>query len=317
MKKGLKKNHIMIGALALMIAVAGYLNFHAGKADQNTLASLSTEETVLYDLSEEDLAMAEEAEIDENTGEFTASKDLLVSENLAAAEGDIESLDESEVIITKDYIDEEMAELMDEMEYYEGSAITETASKDTEAENSLTADSMTEQAEIETANGEGIETAQLPEGEETAQTTNSTEMAQSAEEELTIDDIPGEAVFTGGNGITSLASARLLKEQTRAMNREALLSVINSETADETSRQQATDGMLALNKQAEKETAAEILLEAKGYSEVVVSLSEDSADVVVGMSSLTKEQCAQIIDAVARKTDIPAENIVITPAGAE
>lgn len=299
MKKGLKKNHIMIGALALMIAVAGYLNFHAGRADQDTLASLSTEETVLYDLSEEDLAMAETSETDGDTEEFAATKDLLVSENLAAAEGDIESLDESEVVITRDYIDEEMAELMEEVEYYDADNQVETAAAESMEESNLEASASGSEAGIETANAEGAETA------------------KNSEEELTIDDIPGEAVFTGGNGITSLASARLLKEQTRAMNREALLSVINSETADETSRQQATEGMLALNKQAEKETAAEILLEAKGYPEVVVSLSEDSADVVVGMSSLTNEQCAQIIDAVARKTDVPAENIVITPAGAE
>lgn len=299
MKKGLKKNHIMIGALALMIAVAGYLNFHAGRADQDTLASLSTEETVLYDLSEEDLAMAETSETDGDTEEFAATKDLLVSENLAAAEGDIESLDESEVVVTRDYIDEEMAELMEEVEYYDADNQVETAAAESMEKSNLEASASGSEAGIETANAEGAETA------------------KNSEEELTIDDIPGEAVFTGGNGITSLASARLLKEQTRAMNREALLSVINSETADETSRQQATEGMLALNKQAEKETAAEILLEAKGYPEVVVSLSEDSADVVVGMSSLTNEQCAQIIDAVARKTDVPAENIVITPAGAE
>lgn len=299
MKKGLKKNHIMIGALALMIAVAGYLNFHAGRADQDTLASLSTEETVLYDLSEEDLAMTETSETDGDTEEFAATKDLLVSENLAAAEGDIESLDESEVVVTRDYIDEEMAELMEEVEYYDADNQVETAAAESMEKSNLEASASGREAGIETANAEGAETA------------------KNSEEELTIDDIPGEAVFTGGNGITSLASARLLKEQTRAMNREALLSVINSETADETSRQQATEGMLALNKQAEKETAAEILLEAKGYPEVVVSLSEDSADVVVGMSSLTNEQCAQIIDAVARKTDVPAENIVITPAGAE
>ena len=299
MKKGLKKNHIMIGALALMIAVAGYLNFHAGRADQDTLASLSTEETVLYDLSEEDLAMAETSETDGDTEEFAATKDLLVSENLAAAEGDIESLDESEVVITRDYIDEEMAELMEEVEYYDADNQLETAAAESVVESELEASASGSEAGIETANADGAETA------------------RHSEEELTIDDIPGEAVFPGGTGITSLASARLLKEQTRAMNREALLSVINSETADETSRQQATEGMLALNKQAEKETAAEILLEAKGYPEVVVSLSEDSADVVVGMSSLTNEQCAQIIDAVARKTDVPAENIVITPAGAE
>ena len=63
----------------------------------------------------------------------------------------------------------------------------------------------------------------------------------------------------------------------------------------------------------ERETAAEILLETRGYADAVVTITDESADVVVGMSVLSDAQCAQIEDIVARKTGIAAQNIVINP----
>lgn len=296
-KRGLKKNHIMIGALTLMIAVAGYLNFSADRVSDHTLANIATEDNTIYDLSEEELAQGEIIDnyvLPDTLEQQIGTQDLLVNENLMATNSDEEnlkvaseellgsdlaSLDEAETMITDNYIDEEMAELLDGMEVYE--------------DENVSVDSQDVNAELFKDESDNIlDTAQL-----------------------TIDEIPGEAVFTAGTSITSLASARLLKEQTRARNRETFMAVINSSTADDNSKQQATDGILDLTKRAEKESAAEILLEAKGYPEVVVSIEDNSADVVVGMSNLTSDQCAQIIDAVARKTDIPANNIVITPAG--
>ncbi len=95
------------------------------------------------------------------------------------------------------------------------------------------------------------------------------------------------------------------------------MEIINSASADEASIQEATNSMIALTDIAEKETSAEILLEAKGFSEVVVSVTDGTADVVVGMSQLTDAQCAQIIDIVSRKTSVAEENIIITPVSAD
>jgi len=63
---------------------------------------------------------------------------------------------------------------------------------------------------------------------------------------------------------------------------------------------------------AEKESAAEILLEAKGFSGVVVSIEGDMADVVVNAVVLNDVQRAQIEDIIKRKTGISPENIVIS-----
>ena len=128
-------------------------------------------------------------------------------------------------------------------------------------------------------------------------------------------EVPGEAVFTSSSGISSLAGAKLQKEQTRAKNKETLLDIINNDSISEEQKQDAINGMINLTDMAEKETAAEILLEAKGFTDVVVSISGTNVDVVVNASSLTDAQRAQIEDVVTRKTGIAPENIIISPVG--
>jgi stage III sporulation protein AH len=68
---------------------------------------------------------------------------------------------------------------------------------------------------------------------------------------------------------------------------------------------------------SEKEAAAELLLGAKGFTDTVVSITGDSADVVVNLTSLSEAQRAQIEDIVKRKTDISADKIVITTVAAQ
>ena len=57
----------------------------------------------------------------------------------------------------------------------------------------------------------------------------------------------------------------------------------------------------------------EMLLEAKGFSDVVVSITEDNCDVVLNMGEVTDAKRAQVEDIVKRKTNIAADKIVITP----
>ena len=71
--------------------------------------------------------------------------------------------------------------------------------------------------------------------------------------------------------------------------------------------------MITLTDIAEKESNAEMMLEAKGFTDVVVSISEDACDVVLNMGDVTDAKRAQVEDIVKRKTGVAAENIVITP----
>ena len=105
----------------------------------------------------------------------------------------------------------------------------------------------------------------------------------------------------------------MLKEQTRAKNKETLLEVINSAVVTDTQKQEAIDSMISMVDIAERETAAEILLSAKGFTDVVVSISDGMADVLVNSYELSDAERAQIEDVIKRKTGIPPENLVITP----
>jgi len=134
-------------------------------------------------------------------------------------------------------------------------------------------------------------------------------------EELAIPEdgeIPGTAVFTSADGVQMIADARLLKEQTRAKNKETLMEVINSAELTTDQKVNAVNTMVHMTDIAEKETAAEILLEAKGFSDVIVCMNGEAVDVVVNALELDEAQRAQIEDIVTRKTLVEPQNIIIS-----
>lgn len=128
-----------------------------------------------------------------------------------------------------------------------------------------------------------------------------------------IEEIPGEAVLTSGDMNGIVAEAKVTREQVRAKNKEMLMEIIDNKNLTDAQKQDAVTQMIAITKLAEQEAAVETLLLSKGYSEVVVNLTETSADVVVNSKELSEANRAQIEDIVTRKTEISPENIVITP----
>lgn len=124
-----------------------------------------------------------------------------------------------------------------------------------------------------------------------------------------VDGTPGEAVLTSG----VVAEAKVTREQVRAKNKETLQGIIDNKNISEEQKKDAVAQMVEMTELAEKEAAVETLLASKGFKEAVVSLTKDSADIVVGKSELTDANRAQIEDIVTRKTDVAPANIVITP----
>lgn len=239
MKNMVKKNQIIITALAIMIAVAGYLNFAGSKITEEEIMTAGSDTVVANEqgILEEDVAAL-----------FEISDEDMEQ----AGYSEIESLDSDVVLSQENYLDETMSEIM--------------------AEN----------------------------------------MSQDMLPELSDGETPGEAVFTSATSLNSLSGARLLKEQTRAKNKETLLEIINNVNISEEQKQEAVDNMIAITDVAEKETAAEILLESKGFDDVVVSITDGTVDVVVNAAELTEAQRAQIEDIVIRKTGVSADAIIIS-----
>lgn len=273
MKKLWKRNQIMITALALMIAIAGYLNFMGKKVDEENLFTTSAQFEETSGVTTEDgTDMAAVTDItDESLALLPEQENGAIDES--AAMTDIDSMDSEDEMVYSDYLDENQAENV--------SAAADDAALD--------------------------ETAMAGTDENAA----SGEVAQVTEDYT--GETPGEAVFTSSQAISSIAGANLMKEQTRAKNKEALLNIINAENLPESAKQDAVNSMIELTDITQKECAAEILLEAKGFADVVVSISGDVADVIVQADDLTEAQRAQIEDIVSRKTGITAENIIISP----
>ena len=235
MKNIFNKNQIIITALAVMIAVAGYLNYSGSKLGAGVSPTVADEGSVKKET--EDILSTE-----------TANDSALI---------DIESLDE-------DFTDEDYA-------------LEDTASDDASAD--LSADA-------------------------------------SGESQVT--DTPGEAVLTSVPGSSGFAAeARLSREQVRAKNKETLLEVINNTNISEEQKQDAINSMNEMADIAEKESAAELLLESKGFTDAVVSITDGTVDVVISQVDVTDAQRAQIEDIVKRKTEISGENIVITPMASQ
>jgi len=250
-KNLIKKNQLMITALAIMIAIAGYLQFAGTNLEEEYLTTdadtvadsggIITENLTAGNLKEAtDLEAAAELE---DPADLEASLDLAEKDLQAAGLTEIESLDSDVDVVMEDYLEDGM-----------------------------------EVAEVEPEDGE----------------------------------VPGEAVFTSTGGVAILSEAKLLKEQTRAKNKETLLEIINSTGLTDAQKQEAVDSMVRMTEITEKEAAAEILLEAKGFQDAVVSINNGGVDVVVNAAELTDAQRAQIEDIVKRKTDISAENIIIS-----
>ena len=127
----------------------------------------------------------------------------------------------------------------------------------------------------------------------------------------------GETVLASSTmGVGLVSEAKVTREQTRSRNKEMLMELINSANITEEQKQNAINEMVKMTDVAEKELAAETLLVAQGFDEVVVSINDACADVVVSSTQVSDSQRAQIEDIVKRKTGIEAANITITPVKA-
>lgn len=158
--------------------------------------------------------------------------------------------------------------------------------------------------------------------------TDPSELAEGEQKEL--DPITAEASATTGDGAavfvnaeenasalegtsTFFAEAKLDREQARAKQKDMLTDMINNESVDQQQKAACADNMMELQKRIEKETAAEAMIESKGFKEAYVRIDDETVDVVVDKEELTEAELAQIEDIVKRKTGFEADKIRISP----
>ncbi len=125
---------------------------------------------------------------------------------------------------------------------------------------------------------------------------------------------PGEAIFVSTTvDLSYFVQAKLDREQSRAKQKEILNEMINNTNIDQKQRAECADTLLEIHKRIEKESAAEAMIEAKGFKEVFVRIDDNTVDVVVNKEALTDAEIAQIEDIVKRKTGMDTANIRISP----
>lgn len=108
-----------------------------------------------------------------------------------------------------------------------------------------------------------------------------------------------------------ISEAKLNREQMRAKNKEMLLNIINSTELNEAAKADAVAQITQISENSQKETAAELLLEAKGLGNSVVSIQDGEVDVVINSAGISDTQRAQIEDIIKRKTGVTADKITI------
>ena len=270
MKRILKKNQVVLTLLAVMIAVAGYLNYTADNTTANAQMASGTGrvDEELYGLSGEMLEISDE--------------DIL-AENKALSAALQETFDGSE---------EGNAQ---------GAAVDPAQQAADMAQQGADTNSVSGQqdgTQQVASSGTGAATGEDPKGENVQDTGK---------------DTPGTAVLTSGTTVLDyVAGVQLSREQTRAKNKESLMEIIDNANLDEVQKQSAIETMLQLTAIAEKETAAESLLAAKGFENSIVYINDNSVDVVICRTALTDAERAQIEDIVKRKAEVTADKIVIT-----
>lgn len=125
---------------------------------------------------------------------------------------------------------------------------------------------------------------------------------------------PGAAILTNGTSVSNyMVQARLSREQTRSKNKETLLEVINNKDLSESEKKKAVSSMTELTKTNDMENTIETLLKAKGFEDVLVTITDQQVDVIINDREIDETKKTQIEDVVKRKTGLEAKNITITP----
>ncbi|MBE6962972.1 MAG: SpoIIIAH-like family protein [Ruminococcaceae bacterium] len=121
------------------------------------------------------------------------------------------------------------------------------------------------------------------------------------------------SVYTGGD---YFASARLTRQQARDNAISLLQEAAEQENADQEVANEASEGIQVLATYTLKEAQIENLVTAKGYTDCVAFMGQDSVSVVVSTESgdLTTEDVAKIKDIAITETGLPARSVKIMVA---
>ena len=110
-----------------------------------------------------------------------------------------------------------------------------------------------------------------------------------------------------------LESFRLEREQLRAREEAQLNDIIHSSESDPRTVMEAQRRLMDQMERTESETILEGVLQGRGFEEVIVSVGNGSASVLVRGEALSQRESAVIMDLVMRQTGLTGGNVKIIP----
>lgn len=142
-------------------------------------------------------------------------------------------------------------------------------------------------------------------------------MSKTGEGIKTTDKVKGVSVNYGQSQLVNtetddyFAQARIDRMNSRDESVETLKVIMTGGDTTDEEKTIATDKAASLSELIESESTVENLIKAAGYSECVVYLDGESANIVVKSDGLAASQAAQIKDILLSEVSVLSENIRI------
>jgi len=144
---------------------------------------------------------------------------------------------------------------------------------------------------------------------------NAQNVKDTGELDINNESVPGEAVLASTTlDANFFISKKLEREQDRARSKADLKELIESTNISEEAKQPLIERMIELTNIAEIENNTEVMLEAKGFADAMVTMNtEDEVNVVINAPSLSDQQLAIIEEIVMKETNASIDKITINP----
>ncbi|SES70927.1 stage III sporulation protein AH [Natronincola peptidivorans] len=105
--------------------------------------------------------------------------------------------------------------------------------------------------------------------------------------------------------------SKLERDKKRSEMVSQLNDIINNHLTSDEMRNQAQNIKIDMIASTEKEVLLENMIVAKGFSDAIVYLTDNTINIVVNSENLTEKDVAKIVDVVMRETDIGMRGITI------
>jgi len=144
---------------------------------------------------------------------------------------------------------------------------------------------------------------------------NAQNVKDTGELDINNESVPGEAVLASTTlDANFFISKKLEREQDRARSKADLKELIESTNISEEAKQPLIERMIELTNIAEIENNTEVMLEAKGFADAMVTMNtEGEVNVVINAPSLSDQQLAIIEEIVMKETNASIDKITINP----